>query len=144
MPKHVSRRRATQEDVAWLLALRERTMREHLAASGINPSQSEALERLLYRFDVAEVLLEGVKPIGLLKVDRSGPEWRIIQIQIDPELQRTGTGSIVLGELIREAEDNGVSLALDVLKTNRARRLYERLGFSVIGEDSHEYEMRRA
>jgi ribosomal protein S18 acetylase RimI-like enzyme len=82
--------------------------------------------------------------VGILKVDRSGPEWKIIQIQIEPELQGHGVGSMVLRQVITEAEAKEVSLALSVLKLNPAMALYERLGFSVVGEGVHEYEMRRS
>jgi len=41
-----------------------------------------------------------------------------------------------------EARDAGASLKLDVLKANPARRLYERLGFTVIADTAHLFEMR--
>ena len=39
------------------------------------------------------------------------------------------------------ADRAGVTLGLSVLKANPAKRLYEQLGFSVVGEDAHEFHM---
>ncbi len=35
-----------------------------------------------------------------------------------------------------------VSLKLNVLKANPARRLYERLGFAIVADTAHGFEMR--
>jgi GNAT superfamily N-acetyltransferase len=50
-----------------------------------------------------------------------------MQIPITPSLQRQGLGTQLIQSIITEARDAGASLKLKVLKTNPARRLYERL-----------------
>ena len=50
----------------------------------------------------------------------------------------------MLEGVIADARKAGVDVVLSVLKANPARSLYERLGFLVEGEDSHEYFMRLA
>jgi GNAT superfamily N-acetyltransferase len=54
---------------------------------------------------------------------------------IDPELQGRGLGSAVLGALLARTDAQGVTVRLDVLQGSRARRLYERHGFTVEFED---------
>lgn len=139
----LTRRPATTADIPFLLALRQRTMDSHLAASGVIIDLVTHRERLMFRFDCAEVILDDEQPVGLLKVARDAVPWTVIQIQLDPEFQGRGVGSQLLGELIREATFAKADLALSVLKANPARGLYERLGFVVVGEDSHEYYMQR-
>jgi ribosomal protein S18 acetylase RimI-like enzyme len=138
----LTRRPATEQDVPFLLALRHQSMDQHLAASGASASEADHLSRLMYRFDCAEVLLRNGVPVGLLKVARDPPEWKIIQIQFMPELQGKGLGALLLHQVIAEAKAANVVLVLSVLKANPAKGLYERLGFVVEGEGEFEYHMR--
>lgn len=68
-------------------------------------------------------------------------QWELIQIQITPELQGNGLGRSILQRLLAEAFQAQSAVRWSVLKTNPARRLYERLGFQVIGENGYSYEM---
>jgi ribosomal protein S18 acetylase RimI-like enzyme len=117
-------------------------MDEHLSASGADMSESEHLDRLMYRFECAEVLMQAGVRVGLLKVARDGPEWKVIQIQLVPELQGQGLGAELLHQIIREANAAKATLGLSVLKANPARSLYERLGFVIESESGPEYNMR--
>ncbi len=136
------RRPATKEDIPFLLTLRHQSMDHHLAASGASTSEADHLSRLMYRFDCAQVLLHNDEPVGLLKISRNPPEWKIIQIQFIPELQGKGLGAAMLRQVIAEAKATNVSLTLSVLKANPAKALYERLGFVVEDEGEFEYHMR--
>jgi ribosomal protein S18 acetylase RimI-like enzyme len=118
-------------------------MDTHLSASGASTDDDEHLARLMYRHDCAEVLLEGGVPVGLLKVARDRAPWELIQIQLLPELQGRRLGAALLERVIAEADDAGVAVSLKVLKANPAQALYERLGFAVVGETEHEFEMLR-
>ena len=143
MPIQLTRRPATQGDVPFLIEFRRQTMDPHLRASGASTSEKLHLARLQYRFDCAEVLLRDGVPVGLLKVARDVPHWRVIQIQLVAELQGQGLGGELLEQVIAEARSAGASVSLSVLKANPARALYERMGFVVTGEAGHEYEMLR-
>jgi len=62
---------------------------------------------------------------------------------VAPEYQGQGIGTYITQALVNAAEASGRGVVLSVLKANeRARRLYERLGFEVVGESSHHYHMR--
>jgi ribosomal protein S18 acetylase RimI-like enzyme len=134
MSIQLTRRPATTEDVPFLMRLRRQTMDTHLSASGANTDDDDHLARLMYRFDCAEVLLQDGAPVGLLKVSRDSAQWKLIQIQLVPELQGQGLGADLLVKIIAEADNANAAIALSVLKANPARALYERLKFCVIGE----------
>jgi ribosomal protein S18 acetylase RimI-like enzyme len=134
-------RPALEEDVPFLLDLRLTTMSGHQTASGVHLSRSEQLQRLMERFECARIVLLAGEPVGLFKVARDGKEWNLLQIQLIPEKQGCGLGGSIIGQLIAEAAHAGASLHLRVLRTNPARRLYERLGFRVVNESTHAYEM---
>jgi ribosomal protein S18 acetylase RimI-like enzyme len=138
----ISLRPATEDDVPFLLALRRKTMDAHLVASGIAPSPEEHLRRVLYRLDCAQVVQMAGQAVGLLKVSREGRDWNLIQIQLSQMAQGKGLGTQLIQSVIDEARKAGASLSLGVLKANPAFRLYQRLGFTVVEEGIHSYEMR--
>lgn len=138
----LQRRPATSADIEGLLALREATMREHMQNSGADVSAESMRARLLNGYEHAQVLLHQDRIAGLLKLDRSGKDYVVMQIQVAPELQGHGLGKALLLEYIEEARAAGKDVTLHVLKANPARQLYERLGFVVEGEDPQEFHMR--
>ena len=138
---NITTRPAVEADIPWLLQLRRTTMDAHLSASGAPASEADHMQRLLKRFDCAEVLLLDGQPAGLLKVARDGDCWEIVQIQLDPSLQGQGVGRRLLEQVIADARAAQAQLTLHVLTANPARKLYEQLGFSVTATEGHEYRM---
>ena len=134
-------RAASEEDVPFLIELRRATMARHETASGVVRSPDQSLQRVLASFEVAQIIERDGRPVGLLKVLRDGPEWELLQVQLEPTAQGAGIGSQIIRSLVAEAKSAGAKLRLGVLKANPARRLYERLGFVVVGEKEHSYEM---
>lgn len=61
---------------------------------------------------------------------------------IDPTRQGRGLGTEIVRNLLAEAAAARVPVELQVLKVNPARRLYERLGFTVFAEATIHYRMR--
>lgn len=144
-PAAVSLRPASDADLPFLISLRKQTMTGHfVAASGVVPSEEEQRERVIHRFECAQIVEHAGRPAGLFKVARDGLEWQLIQIQIAPELQGQRIGEALIQGLIDESRAAGASLWLHVLRQNPARRLYERLGFRVAAEREHGYDMRLA
>ena len=135
-------RPAVEADIPFLLELRRQTMSEHLRASGIEPSESERRVRVLASFDCAEIILLAGASVGLLKVVRGPDNWDLVQIQIVPEQQGRGFGSAILEKLLTDAVQAHVTVCLSVLKVNPARRLYERLGFRIVGQNDRAYDMK--
>jgi len=81
-------------------------------------------------------------PIGMFRVLRSSEKITLAGIQLLPEYQNKGIGTNLIKQLKREANQKKVSLFLSVAKDNpNAQRLYEQLGFRVIGQDEKEYQM---
>lgn len=138
----LTRRAAREDDVPFLRELRAQTMNPHQLAMGIAFTEEEHERRVRSFFDSAQILEIDGEPVGLLKILREPDVWHIVQIQISPAHQGAGIGGALIRSLMDEARAAGVPLALTVLKQNPARRLYERLGFTTVGEDEIEYEMR--
>ncbi len=82
-------------------------------------------------FDVVE--LEG-RAAGRLYVDRRADDIRIVDISLLPEFRDAGIGSALIQELLDEAAASGRTASIHVEMHNRARLLYERMGFREIAE----------
>ena len=79
------------------------------------------------------VVVDG-QDVGLISVERRPAQLFLATIEILPEYQNRGVGSAVLMAVLAQAQAEGLPVGLQVLKVNPARRLYERLGFSVVGK----------
>lgn len=76
---------------------------------------------------------------GRLRITRTANSVELNGIQLHPGVQNRGIGTAIIGELQSEATGRGVPLQLHVERDNpNARRLYDRLGFTKIGEDGAE------
>ena len=81
------------------------------------------------------------RDIGLLEIVEKPGELFLSNILILPEHQGRGVGTRILLDLMERAAGRGVPVVLSVLRPNRAKRLYERLGFRVVAEDEVRFFM---
>jgi ribosomal protein S18 acetylase RimI-like enzyme len=79
--------------------------------------------------------------IGWVQVVESADTIYLGQLYVTPSSQNRGIGTTILRELTDKARREGKTLTLDVMKNNRSRALYERLGFRVIGQSEHKLKM---
>jgi GNAT superfamily N-acetyltransferase len=134
-------RPAQEADVPFLLRLREIAMDPLHRKAGVFQTPAEMEERVRSHWNEAQVIEIGGQPVGLWKLWRQPEVWWILQVQLMPEAQGRGIGAALIRDLMAEARSAGVALKLKVLRINPARRLYERLGFVIAGEDEHGLEM---
>lgn len=134
-------RPATEADLPFLVALRRESMGPHVAAAGLDASAEAQLARVMHRFDCAQLVLADGQPAGLLKLAKAPREWTLLQLQVAADARGKGLGQQLIEGVLAEAAEAGVRVRLSVLKANPARRLYERLGFTVTGEDDLEFHM---
>ena len=81
--------------------------------------------------------------VGRLRVTRTVDHVVLCGIQLLPRIQRQGIGTAIIDDLKAQAAAVGLPLDLDVEKDNPgARRLYERLGFTQVGESEQEFNLR--
>jgi ribosomal protein S18 acetylase RimI-like enzyme len=83
------------------------------------------------------------RDVGWLGASDAGPEIFLKQLYVTPALQRRGIGTQVMWLLLEEWQGTRKPIVLGVLKNSPARRLYERLGFTVVGETDMKFMMRR-
>jgi RimJ/RimL family protein N-acetyltransferase len=87
-----------------------------------------------------QIILVDDQPAGRLYVGRWEKEIRIIDITLLPPFRGHGTGTVLLQTVFDESAAAGKPVSIHVEKNNRARRLYERLGFR-LKEDVGVYDL---
>ncbi len=91
-----------------------------------------------------QIIERAGRPIGTVWIAYHDDHVLLHEIQILPEFQGQGIGTALLREELERARGKGVPIRLRVLKQNRARFLYERLGFVVYGETEAHFLMESA
>ncbi len=93
------------------------------------------------RFEI--VIVDGERAGAIAAEPRDDGIYYIGRIEVAPDLQNRGIGTSLMGQLIDRARAVGApAVELDVLELNRARSLYERLGFRVVAEEPPKLRMR--
>ena len=154
-------------DAELLLAVYASTREEELAVVPWTPAEKDAFLRMQFEaqdrwwreqrpdatFDV--ILIDG-EPAGRLYVDRRPAEIRIVDIALLPDHRAMGVGTLLIRRILEEGCASRRPVTIHVERGNRARALYERLGFTQIGttgvydllstaadRDDHAYERGR-
>jgi len=142
-------REATPADEAFLLEVYASTRIEELEPFGWDDNQKQAFirmqfmarERIYPRVDSRIILLNG-QPVGRMLVDRGEGTILLRDIALLREYRNAGIGSQLIRDLMKEASAAGKPIALHVVATSPAVRLYERLGFRRLDGDTAYLEMK--
>lgn len=142
------------DDDAFLFELYASTRAADFDAMPMPEDQKAALLRMQfdaqsasYREQYPEgdfnVILIHDQPVGRLYVARSPDEIRLVDISLLPNQRGAGLGTKYVNALVDEGKKAGVPVRLMVASTNRAKGLYQRLGFQAVEDDGVYIEMER-
>jgi ribosomal protein S18 acetylase RimI-like enzyme len=137
-----SLRDARCEDRGFLLDLNEATMREYVERIwGWDEREQATLFEERFQPERWQIIQSAGHDIGVLVVEEQTEEIFLASIEILPKWQGQGIGSSVVRSVMDRALASGKPLLLRVLHVNqRARALYERLGFAPFKEiETHTY-----
>ena len=142
MLRPIGYRPATDNDIDFLYALHVATMKEYVDKTwGWDDTFQKAVFRKNYvPAEIQIIILEG-KDVGMLTIEERDDEVFLRTIEIHPEYQGKGIATTIIGKLVTESAQKMKPVRLRVLKVNRAKRLYDRLGFLVIEESPTHYIM---
>ncbi len=138
----ISLRPAVDGDFGFLYALHAATMKEYVDQTW---GWDEAFQQTRYQEsfipgDTRIITWDGTD-IGMLATEEREADVFLSLIEIDPGHQRQGIGALIINTVIAEARRIGKPVFLHVLKVNPAKRLYDRLGFSVVSETPTHFYM---
>ncbi|MCU1265474.1 MAG: Acetyltransferase, family [Acidobacteria bacterium] len=139
-------RPATAADEALLLEIYASTRAEEMALVPWSEEQKQAFvtmqftaQQQHYRKEYPEarhdIIIRNDRPMGRLYVARRDGGIEILDISLLPQERNAGIGSHLIRELISEAEQSRRALRIYVESFNPSLRLFERLGFSRIGDE---------
>ena len=137
-------RPATIDDYDFMYQLLVASMKEYVEMTWSWEVEYQQ-DRFRTKFDPAlyeSIVVDG-QSVGAVSFLRQETEFFLSEIQIMPESQNKGLGTRIIQDLVDRANEVGLPVALQVLKVNPAYRLYERLGFSRIGETETHNQMSR-
>ncbi len=141
----IGMRPATVDDLEFLLDIFLSAGREMITRS--RGSWDAARERAQFenQLDISSthIIQSGAVDVGFIMVATKDEDVELHTICVLPEYQSRGIGSRITNEVVQSAVERGRGVVLSVLKENkRARALYERLGFAVVGASKHHHHMR--
>ena len=119
----------------------ELLLAEHLENAGVFLTDDEHALEVNYGYECSHVIICSGEKVGTLKYRVLADNIEIIQLHVHPENQGKGLGTMVMERVLGWSKEKHKKIELSVLKANPARLLYERLGFSITGEDEYEYFM---
>jgi ribosomal protein S18 acetylase RimI-like enzyme len=147
----LSRRPATAADRDLFLRLYASTRARELALTGWTDAEKEAF--VLQQFTAQDTYYRNTWPdaaydavelsgesIGRIYVDLRPGALQLMEITLLPERRGQGLGTILVREVIAQADSLNLPVSLFVEAENPAQRLYARLGFQ-FAEDHGIYQL---
>ena len=138
----ISLRRHNTQDIDFMQMLYASTRAKELAMMNfteqektafINQQFSAQYSHYIQHYctDAFNIIEFAGKPIGRLFVDYWESEIRIVDITIAAEHRNSGFATFLFNQLFNEARQLELPITIHVEHNNPARRLYERLGFTM-------------
>ena len=140
---NVTLRAATQDDSEFVFLVKKAALGKYVEQTwGWDESFQRQFHDDDYEPSQTQIIVESDQDVGWMVVAKTDTEFQLQELYLQPEHQSRGIGSHLIRLLFAEAERQMKPVKLTVLKVNlRARQLYERLGFEVVGETSTHYVM---
>ncbi|RJE87685.1 GNAT family N-acetyltransferase [Paenibacillus sp. 1011MAR3C5] len=144
--------RERQEDQSFQYEVYASTRLEEMRLMGWDIAQQDTFLRMQFMMQQRSyaarypneayqlILYDGVE-VGHLLVSREDNAIRLVDVAILPHYRNNGIGTFVINNLMQEALATGRSTMLHVVRSNRAIKLYERLGFTKSAENEMYIEM---
>ena len=150
----ISLRPFRPDDQEFLFELYASTRLHEIAGFGWPAAQQEIFLRMQFNaqyraYEAAygqaehQIMEQDGKPVGRIMVLWEKDFALLVDIALLTEHRGRAIGGDLLRDLIEKSTRAGVPLRLQVLKTNPALRLYQRLGFISTGEDQMYIQMER-
>ena len=152
MKSNITFRPIAPEDQSFLFSLYASTRKEEVAQTGWSEFEQENFLRQQFlaqhqfyteQFSKAKfnLIIDNEQPIGRLYLDHRKDEIRVIDIALLPEFRNKGIGSRLLSDILDRAKKIKKPVRIHVERYNPALNLYNRLGFTKIGDTGVYYLM---
>jgi ribosomal protein S18 acetylase RimI-like enzyme len=148
----ITLRDAVPEDMQFLGRLYRDSRRREVEPWGWPPEQQEMFLEMQFNAQYRSyratfpnaadsIICQANNPIGRVMVGQESASLRLIDIALLQEHRCRGIGGNLIRRLMQQCETNRLTLRLQVLRSNPAIRLYQRLGFVESSADSMYIQM---
>ena len=138
----VELRSATEDDYAFAYRVHRAAMRPSVERTyGWDEGFQARYFRLHFSPAQWDIIRYRGVDVGIFSVEERDESLFLALIAILPRYQERGIGTTLIHRLQEKASMRGMTVTLQVLRVNRARELYERLGFELTGETKTYYRM---
>ncbi|MCB9979705.1 MAG: GNAT family N-acetyltransferase [Rhodospirillales bacterium] len=141
--RNIQLKLATEDDFEFFRQLHHDTMKPLVTEYfGWDEEEQKEMQRKGFTLGRMQIIYADEIKVGCMQITNHENSIELEKIYISPECQGKGIGSSILNNLLTDASEQGKDVILSVLKNNKARDLYERLGFIVTGEAFYKYYMK--
>lgn len=128
---------ATREDRDFIYNLKKTTMKDYVIKTW--GGWDENLQRIFFSRELKtiehQIIVVNNKKVGIFAFSRNKTSINVDEIQILPEYQSKGIGTLIFSDIIANAQKEKIEVTLRVLKVNSiAQRFYDKLGFEKVGD----------
>ena len=142
MPLTYELRPAVAEDVGVTYEVTREAMKPYVEATWGKWEEHEQVVKHRQNFqpETHRLVLVGPEVAGLVAVEEEADYLWLVKLYLRVAYRSQGLGTALLRQVIQEAEDMRKPTRLRVLKANpRAKALYLRHGFQVVGQEAERY-----
>jgi len=139
----ITLRPATADDFPFCEATYFTEMDQIMTELGMDKARHRATFKAGWSAAQVQIIQLKGRDIGWMQTWPEPDSLYLSQLFIEAPFQNRGLGAQVITRLLRQTDAQGVPTTLSVVKSNPARRLYERHGFRLTHEDERKFYMRR-
>lgn len=141
----ITTRPSSQADADFVNNLTRAVMRGYVEATWHSEREREAYyQRNAFDWKSTKIIQDGAVDIGRISVKEFPDHILFDEIHLLPDYQGRGIGTLLLQDVLTQAKGRQLPVRLILLRSNPAKRLYERLGFTAHDEDAERYYMQAA
>lgn len=141
-PPGVSLRAATGSDAGFVNNLTRAAMAAYVNATWNTEAEREAyFQKNLFNLETTLIIQLDEHDIGRISIIYSEEFVYLDNVHLHQDCQGRGIGKALINWVLHQAQCSGRYAKLMVLKTNPARKFYERNGFFVVGDDDERLYM---
>jgi GNAT superfamily N-acetyltransferase len=131
----ITLRDATENDKSFLWGLKVSSMRKYIESIyGWDEAVQYSYFEKGFQPEALQIIQVDGRDVGMYEAQVREDDWLLVRIEVHPDYQGKGIGTIAINGIIEKANEAGRTLCLQVFKINPAQNLYQRLGFTKTGE----------
>jgi len=139
----INLRKIKTEDFEFLWQVHNAALKNYVTKTwGWNEERQQQLFRENFETERAKIIVFEGEDAGFLDVAERETETVLISMRLLPKFQNKGIGTKIIQNVLNESHRKNKTVRLQVLKINRAKTLYNRLGFEVYDETETHFLMR--